>query len=42
MAPAPHLHGQRDDLILALLGLALLITFVADAIGWFRVGLFFR
>lgn len=34
------LHGHRDDVVLILLGLVLLITFLADAIGWFRLGLF--
>lgn len=41
----PHGHffqEHRDDLALILLGLVLLITFLADAAGWLRVGLFFR
>ena len=42
MTPPPQLHWHRDDVILALLGLGLLITFLADAIGWFRSGPFFR
>jgi hypothetical protein len=44
---ATHRHGHfveehRDDLVLILLGLVLLVTFLADAAGWFRSGLFFR
>lgn len=41
MTSKQHLSGRRDNLILVLLGLALLITFVADALGWFRTGPFF-
>jgi hypothetical protein len=40
MAPARRLQDHRDQLVLVLLGLALLITFLADAAGWFRAGAF--
>lgn len=42
MAPTSQLQHHRDDAILVLIGLALALTFVADALGWFTAGLFFR
>ena len=42
MTPLSHVHPTRDDRIFVLLGLAAVITFLADALGWFRTGLFFN
>ena len=42
MTPLSHVQLTRDDKILVLLGLAAVISFLADALGWFRTGLSFN
>jgi hypothetical protein len=42
MTPRPHVPLDRDKEILALIGLAIVITVLVDALGWFRTGLFFN
>jgi hypothetical protein len=42
MAQRHFLQEHRDGLIVFLLGLALLVTVLADALGWFGSGPFFR
>jgi hypothetical protein len=37
-----YLQEHRDDVLLVLLGLAVVVTFLADALGWFRNGWPFR
>ena len=42
VARTSHQHNHRDEMILMLIGFAVVITFVADALGWFTTGHFFR
>lgn len=42
MTPKHYFEEHRDDLILILIGLVALLTFLVDALGWFRTRMFLR